>query len=250
MIGFREEASESWDDLILGGLKIIQPRRGYRFSIDAVLLAHFPDLDQVSQAIDLGTGTGVIPLLLSHRKPALKITGVEIQPDMVERARQSVQYNRLEERIVIQCQDIKAIPGHMPGSQADLVICNPPFWKAGEGKLNQNREEAIARHEIEVKLADITAAAAHLLKEEGRLAMIHRAERLEEIRKECGNWGLRITRLRMVKSFAADKAKLVLVESCRREEDCLYHEDPPLIIYQAPGIYSQEVESIYNHRIK
>ena len=244
-----KEASETLDDLLLGGLKVFQPKSGHRFSIDAVLLAHFPRLDGVSHAIDLGTGNGVIPLLLSCRKPSLRITGIEIQPEMVKRARKSVSYNDLEERITIKYLDIRAIPGQLERAQADLITSNPPFWKAGEGKLNKNREIAAARHEITVTLSDIIEAAAHLLKEGGRLAIIHRAERCQELQQECVRRGFHITRLRMVQSFAGQKAKLVLVEACQGRGPAVSYQEPPLIIYQAAGVYSPEVMAIYDNRM-
>lgn len=237
--------AETLDDLLLGGLQIFQAREGYRFSIDAVLLAHFPDLHDVSHIIDLGTGNGVIPLLLAYRKPGVQITGLEIQPQMAERARRSMEHNQLHRDILIKCMDIRTVKECLPAAQAELATCNPPFWKFGEGKINNNHEQAIARHEIAVRLPEIIAAAAHVLKPQGRLAMINRAERLDEIDRSLALQGFGVTRIRMVQSFASDQPKLVLLEGCRI---CLGQpiEQPPLIIYQAPGIYSPEIEALYN----
>lgn len=237
-------SGESLDDLLLGGLQIFQPRKGYRFSIDAVLLAHFPDLHNVQHIIDLGTGNGVIALLLAYRKPGAQIIGLEVQPLMVERARRSIEHNKLSGTIHIECLDIRRLARCFPAAVADLAICNPPFWKEGEGKLNRNSEEALARHEIAVKLPDIIAAADHVLKPQGRLAMIHRADRLGEIREALTLQGFHISRLRMVQSFTQDKPKLILVEGCRIDPGYLV-EESPLIIYQSPGVYSPEVNSFY-----
>lgn len=235
---------ESLDDLLLGGLEIFQPLRGYRFSIDSVLLAHFPDLQDVHHIIDLGSGNGVIPLLLARRKPGLHITGLEIQPQMVERARRSTEHNRLGGKIKIECLDIRTLVDCFPAAVADMVICNPPFWKEGEGKINKNPEEALARHEIAIKLPQIIAAAAHVLKPRGRLAMIHRADRLAEIRASISVQGFYFTRLRMVKSFVQDNPKLVLLEGCLANPGSPV-EEPPLIIYQSSGVYTPEVKSLY-----
>lgn len=239
-----DDKEESLDDLILGGFKIIQPRQGYRFSLDAVLLAHFPELHDINTAIDLGSGNGVIPLLLAYRKPTLNITGIEIQEEMVKRAQRSIIYNRVQERITIKCLDIRAIPASLPAAQAGLITCNPPFWREGEGKLSGHREAAIARHEIAVKLIDILTAAAYLLKPGGRLALIHRAARLEEIKQACAACGFTMTRIRMVRSFPAEQAKLVLIEGVLGGAGFVTDE-PPLVVYQSPGCYSREIRAIY-----
>lgn len=239
-----DDKVESLDDLILGGFKIIQPRQGYRFSLDAVLLAHFPDLHNINTAIDLGTGNGVIPLLLACRKPTLNITGIEIQEEMVKRAQRSIIMNGAEKRIAVKCVDIRVIPACLPARQAELITCNPPFWREGEGQLSRNREAATARHEIEVKLMGIISAAAHLLQPRGRLAMINRVVRLQEIRQAYAACNFTMTRIRMVQSFPAEEAKLVLIEGALGGDGHVL-EEPPLVVYQSPGIYSREISAIY-----
>jgi tRNA1Val (adenine37-N6)-methyltransferase len=168
--------AESIDDLILGNMKIIQPRQGYRFSIDSVILAFFADAGKAKQAVDLGTGSGVIPLLLAYQNQDLKIIGIEIMVAAADRARRSVAYNGLADRINIVDGDIKNINSLLPPGTADLVVANPPFWKKGEGRISQNPEQAVARHEVKVELPEIIAAAAYLLALRGRLCMIHRAD--------------------------------------------------------------------------
>lgn len=241
----RRGEEESLDDLLLGGMQIFQARKGYRFSIDSVLLAHFPDLHDVSHIIDLGTGNGVIPLLLAYRKPGVQITGIEIQPQMAERARRNMEHNRLQWDISIKCLDIRTLSECYPAAQAELATCNPPFWKHGEGKINNNQEQAIARHEIAVKLPDIIAAAAHALRPQGRLVMIHQAKRLAEIDHALALQGFGVKRFRMVRSFAAEQPKLVLLEACRTSLVQPPIEEPSLTIYQAPGTYSPEINSLY-----
>lgn len=244
-----DDKIESLDDLILGGLKIIQARRGYRFSLDAVLLAHFPDLRHTDTVIDLGTGSGIIPLLLAYRKPGLRITGIELQKGMAERARRSIRMNGMEGQITVECRDIRMIPASSPTGQAELITCNPPFWKEEEGLLNRNPEAAVARHEIELRLMDIVKAAAHLLRPGGRLAMIHRAARRQEIEESFESGGFTFTRLRRVQSFAGEEAKLLLVEGALKAGTHA-PEDPPLVVYQSPGRYSGEIGAIYAADLK
>ncbi len=235
---------ESWDDLILGGLKIIQPRGGYRFSIDSVLLAHFPALYDGMQVFDLGTGSGVIALLLAYRHKGIHITGLEIQEQMVDRARRSVQYNKLEEQITILQADINQITHCWTKAQADLVVCNPPFWKKGQGKISRDSEQAIARHELKVTLPAIVQASAHLLKTGGRLAMILPARRLCEILAELAAAGLNPVRVRMVHPTIEREAGHFLIEAGKgtRQEFTVL---PPLIVYQSPGVYSPEIQRLY-----
>lgn len=235
---------ESIDDLILGGLKLIQAREGYRFSLDAVLLTHFADLKGVNKAVDLGAGNGVIPLLLAYRSPFLNITGIEIQEGMAERACRNVKYNDLEQRIEIIQGDIRKIEQILSRGCAELVLSNPPFWRKGEGLLNNHPEEAIARHEIELDLTEMLAAAAHLLGAHGKLVFIHRAERMPEIMERLADYKLAPRRLRLVHPLADRDANLLLLEAEKNGKGKLQIL-PPLVIYQTPGIYCQEIRQIY-----
>jgi len=235
---------ESLDDLILGGMKVIQPRRGYRFSLDAVLLAHFPELDGVRSAVDLGSGSGVIPLIMSWRSPDLAVIGIELQAEVAERSRRSISYNELEGRIRIIPADIRKIRNALSPASADLVVCNPPFWKKGEGHLSSHPEEAVARHELEVEFIDICRAAAYLLKDGGHFCVIQRAERLAEVMAAMTSNRLQVRRIRSVHSLAGDDATLVLVEG-RKNSRGGVRIMPPLVIYQEPGVYSPEVNRWY-----
>ncbi len=238
------KANETLDDLIIGNLKIIQPIKGYRFSIDAVLLTHFPDLSAINQVVDLGTGSGVIPLLLSQRSSSLQITGVELQLEMVERAQRSVRFNSLEDRIKIIQADIRNIKEIVPGGSAELVLSNPPFWKQGQGHINKNQEEAIARHELELTLDEVVEAGAYLLAKDGRMAIIHRAERLNEIKSTMSRHRLFINRIRPVLSYHDHEATLVLVEACKAKVTVI-NEMAPMVIYTRPQEYSEEVKRLY-----
>ncbi|MGE5390679.1 MAG: tRNA1(Val) (adenine(37)-N6)-methyltransferase [Deltaproteobacteria bacterium] len=235
---------ESLDDLILGGMKVIQPRRGYRFSLDAVLLAHFPVLDGVESAVDLGSGGGVIPLIMSWRSPSLSVIGIELQAGMAERSMRTISFNDLDGRIRIIPADIREIKTALPPASAGLVVCNPPFWKKGEGHISNHPEEAIARHELEVEFKDICWAAAYLLKDGGHFCVIQRAERLNEVMAAMTGNRLQVRRIRTVHSFAEDDASLVLVEG-RKNSRGGVRIMPPLVIYQEPGFYSSEVNGWY-----
>lgn len=236
---------ESLDDLILGGLQIIQPRSGYRFSIDAILLAHFPELQRGIQIFDLGTGSGVVALLLAYRHSEVHITGLEIQEQMVDRACRSVHYNDLDQRITIQQADINQIPVSWTAAQADLVVCNPPFWKKGQGKISHHPEQAIARHELEVNLEAVIKASHHLLKAGGRLAMILPARRLAELLQELDRSGLSPTRLRMVHPTPDREAGHLLIEAVKATGRALTIL-PPLFVYSSAGTYSAEISRLYN----
>jgi tRNA1Val (adenine37-N6)-methyltransferase len=242
---FGEE--ETLDDLILGNMKIIQAAQGYRFSLDAVLLAHFPEIKRVKRVFDLGTGSGVIPLLLAIRAPDLRISGVEIQPAMVDRARRSINLNGLGDRIEIIQDDIKELEKSLPGGCAELVLSNPPFWRKGEGHISINPEEAIARHELKLNLEELVEQGAHLLCPGGKMAIIQRAERLSEAMEIFRRHNLSIKRLRMVHSFSHRNAGLVLLEGHKNRSGNLTIL-PPLVIYEKPGEYSDEIKQIYREK--
>ncbi len=237
--------NESIDDLILGNMKIIQPQKGYRFTIDSVLIAFFADLRGVQQAVDLGTGSGVIPLLLSFRDQHIKISGVELLGSVCERAQRSILFNGLCPRIKIIQGDIKNIAGCLPAGKFDLVVSNPPFWKKGEGRVSKNHEEALAKHELKIDLPQIIAAASYLLRPpRGKLCLIHRAERLEEIFRYLDQYQLNSTRIRLVQAFPDRQANLVLIEA-QKTEIKQFLELEPLVIYEKRGIYSEEIRRIY-----
>lgn len=236
--------NETLDDLVINDLKIIQPREGYRFSLDSVLLAHFPELLHTGNIVDLGTGNGVLPLLLSQRIESVRISGVEIQEEMADRARRSVEMNRLQDRIEIINLDINQIQNYWPGGFADLVVSNPPFWRKNEGKLSNNREEAIARHELHLTLSQLIKQARYILRPGGRLALIHRADRLPEIIQEFAANKMGIKKLQTVHALIHKEAKQVLVEGEKGARPGLKIL-PPLIIYEQPGKYTQQLLSIY-----
>lgn len=237
-------SDETLDDLILGDFKLIQAVHGYRFSLDAVLLAHFPALERIHNAIDLGTGNGVIPVLLATRSPSITITGLELQESMVDRANRTISCNGLGNRIKIINGNINYINELFAANCADLVVSNPPFWKKGEGRISQNEEEAIARHEIFLDLPALIAAGAYVLRPGGNMCIIHRADRLTEIIDIYHKNKLHVKKLRTIHPFCDREAKLVLIEG-QKNGGGGFTILPPLIIYKKPGEYCDELQQLY-----
>lgn len=237
---------ESLDDLILGDLQVIQATRGYRFSLDAVLLANFADTSP-RHVVDLGAGSGVISLILAWRAPQASFTLVEIQASMADRASRSIVLNGLEERVKVIEGDIRDIETIMRGGCADLVISNPPFWKKGEGKISSNREEAIARHELNLNLEELVQKGTYLLRQGGKIDIIHRADRLDEAMDIFRRYKTPVRKLRLIHSFVDREARLVLIEAEKNRPGPL-HVMPPLVIYDKVGEYGAELRQIYNNR--
>ncbi len=199
------------DDLQLNGLKIIQKLKGFRFGIDAVLLSNYVKVDKNMNIIDLGTGTGIIPILLSAKTDAYHITGVEIQPEMAEMAQRSVMLNNLQNRITIVEGDFRnSIDMFGPGS-FDAVVVNPPYTKAGSGLVNPDDAKAVSRHEIFCTLEDIIKVSSGLLKHHGRFFMIHRPERLVDIFFTMREYRIEPKRIRLVHANRKNPANMVLV---------------------------------------
>lgn len=239
---------ETLDDLLVGGLQVIQSRHGYRFSLDAVLLAHFATLKGGERVCDLGTGSGVISILLAWREKTCQITALEIQESLYKRAIRSVRLNGMEDRIQVLQGDIRKLEDILPATGFELAVANPPFWPAGQGRLPVHEEAAVARHELELTLSQLLAGAAYILKSQGRLALVHRAARLDEIIQLAGEHGLGVQRLRTVHPYWQRPANLVLVEAVkggRTGVEIL----PPLVIYNDNGQYTEELLEIYGVQV-
>lgn len=236
-------SEDTLDTLIDGKLRLYQSRTGYRFSLDALLLAHFVTVKRCDRIVDLGAGNGPIALLLSHLHPLASLAGLEVQPAMAERAKRSVALNRLDDRVAIVAGDLREIAALFAASSCDVVVSNPPFRPASSGRISPNREKQLARHEIKGGLTDFLAAAAYLLRPKGWLALIYAAERAVELLVSLRRAGLEPKRLRWVHSFAADGALLVLVEAVKGGRSGIEVE-PPLLIYRKGKEYSAEVANI------
>jgi tRNA1Val (adenine37-N6)-methyltransferase len=224
-------------------VKVIQRSDGYRFSLDPILLCGFARVGEGMAVADLGTGSGVIPLLLARRSGAGRIVGVEIQPEMAERARRSVGLNKMEERVEILELDVRSLRGRLDPQGFDVVLSNPPFRRGGTGRQAPVAERAAARHERAGGLEDFLMGAAYLLKDGGRCYFVHLAERLAELLALMRQCALEPKRLRCVHSRSGESARLVMVEGVRRGRPGLCVE-PPLFVYEGKK-YSPEVEAMY-----
>lgn len=236
------------DELLeeLGLLKyyILQKKEGYRFSIDPILLAGFITVSQNDRILDLGTGGGILPFLLQKKnvEKKLNFTGVDIQGQYIDMAKRSAQINKLDNVDFIQA-DIKSLPKDFQKA-FDLLICNPPFFAPHEGKVSQQEDLAIARHEIKVDFPSIAKAASFSMKERGRFFFIHRSQRLFSAYKDLEKEGLKISRLRFIHGRKDLPAKLFMAEAVKGGNPQL-DLMPPLIIYDQEGVYSQEVKEYY-----
>ena len=235
---------ERIDDLERNGYRIIQNKNGFCFGMDAVLLSGFVHAGPEDRIIDLGTGTGILPLLLRAKTGSRDITGLEIQEAMAEMAARSVQLNDLEEDVHIVCGDLKKAGTLFEAGSFDVVTSNPPYMKANGGLTNPDQGKAIARHEICCTFADVAKAAKILLRSGGRFFLVHRPERLAELMETLRAAGLEPKRLRMVHSFMDEKAVMVLIEAASGGGTFLKVEKP-LIIYKEKNVYSDEIYELY-----
>jgi len=238
------EAEETLDTLFGGRLKILQKKSGYRFSIDALLLAHFAEPRPMDRMIDLGTGCGIIPLIIAFRKKTGKITGVEIQPSLADLARRNAALNRLSTRITILERDLRNLEGKGWKGNFDLVLSNPPYRKVGAGRVNPRREKALARHEFKATLQDVLRAAQYLLKEKGRLAMIYPASRAAELLQEMRRFHLEPKRLQFVHSRPQEEARRMMVEGFK-EGRAQVRVLPSLILYDSLGNDTPEAQELF-----
>lgn len=235
---------ERFDDLQRDGLKLIQNPATFCFGMDAVLLSSFIQVKKDSLVLDLCSGNGVIPILLSDKTPGKHFTGLEIQKDVAEMAKRSVQYNHLEEKVDIVAGDVKEAVSLFGAASFDVVTCNPPYMIEQHGLKNPEAPKAIARHEILCTLEDVLAAAASLLKPGGRFFMVHRPFRLAEILTGMTAKKLEPKRLRLVYPYVDREPNMVLIEGVRGGNSRMSVEKP-LIIYEKPNVYTKEVMSLY-----
>jgi tRNA1Val (adenine37-N6)-methyltransferase len=232
------------DTFFNGNIRVKQHAGGYRFSIDPVILAGHLTPDESARLVDLGTGCGIIPLILAYRFPSIHITGLEIQESLAELATTNVRDNRLQSRVAIVCRDIKTVKNEMAAGQVDLVACNPPFRKANSGRINPHPERAIARHEIQVSLTDIMTAAAHLLRVAGEFAVIYPATRLTDLLGAMRAARLEPKFLRLVHSRKQTEAKLIVVRGNKNGRPGITVA-PPLTIYDDTGDYAPETKKLF-----
>ncbi len=240
--------NETLDTLFDGKLKLLQGRDGYRFSLDPLLLAHFMTCRDGEKIADLGTGNGVIALILAYLHSSLSITGVETQLTMIDRASRNVRLNEFQERVTIAQADVANIRKTFSPESFAAVVCNPPYRRTGSGRISLNTERKIARHEIAAGLADFLRAGAYLLPIKGRIALVYPAFRVVDLLQSMGHENLEPKRLRMVHAFTGAKASLVLVEGVKGGRSGI-EVLPPLVVYQNGRQYTTEIEVMLTGRL-
>lgn len=236
--------NERIDDLQRGGLRVIQRADAFRFGTDAVLLADFAAPRRHDRVCDLGTGTGIIPLLLYARENTISADAVEIQPDMADMAARSMAMNGLNEKIRVLPGDLRSIRTLLPHARYDLVTCNPPYGKAGGTLLNPDASKRLARHEESCAIEDVACAAAWLLQNGGRLCCVFPAARMIELSDAMRKYRMAPKRIRMVHSRVEKAAHLCLMEGMLDARPGLIIE-PPLVIYDENNAYMPELRRIY-----
>lgn len=238
--------NERIDDLQRNHYQIIQNPALFCFGMDAVLLSGFARVKEESLVLDLGTGTGIIPILLEAKTKARHLTGLEIQEESADMARRSVRLNGLEDKISIVTGDIKEAGDLFDAASFDVITCNPPYMIGEHGLQNPKSAKAIARHEILCTLEDVVSQAAALLKPGGNFFMVHRPFRLAEIMVLLHAYKLEPKRMQMVYPFVDKEPNMVLIEANRGGRPRITVEKP-LIIYKEPGIYMPEIYEIYGY---
>lgn len=238
-------AGERLDDLQCRGYQIIQDPKRFCFGVDAVFLSEFVRVKTGSRVLDLGTGTGIIPILLAAKTQASQIIGLEIQEASADMAQRSVQFNGLDERIEIIQGDIKEAAGLFPAASFDVITSNPPYMTNQHGLENAYEPKNIARHEILCNLEDVVRAAAYLVKPGGSFFLIHKPFRLAEIFGVLMQYKLEPKRMRLIHSYVEKEPGMVMIEAVRGGRSRIKIE-PPLIVYQEPGVYTDEVREIYS----
>jgi tRNA1Val (adenine37-N6)-methyltransferase len=231
------------DTFFNGRVKVFQSTHGYRFSIDAVLLAAmvYPKPGEV--VMDMGTGCGVVPIVLAFRYPRVQFVGIELQDELAKIAMRNVAANGMQDQIEILNQDVRSLKNEIIGGPVDWIVTNPPYRRAHSGKINPDSERAVARHEIHLSLHELMEVCRRFLRTGGRFAIVYPAERLTDLFYEMRSAGIEPKWMQSVHSHQGDEAKLALVRGMMRGKPGL-KVAPPLIIYASDGAYSKAVEEM------
>lgn len=237
---------ERLDDLQLSGYRIIQNPDKFCFGMDAVLLSGFVHAEKGDKLLDLGTGTGILPILLSAKTECAHLTGLEIQEESADMARRSVKLNHLESKVSIVTGDIKEAGSIFPSASFDCITCNPPYMIGRHGITNPEAPKAIARHEILCTFEDVAAVTAKLLRPGGHFFLVHRPFRLAELIVTLTGYRLEPKRMRLVYPYADREPNMVLLEAVRGGNSRMTVEKP-LIIFEEQGKYTKEIREKYGY---
>jgi tRNA1Val (adenine37-N6)-methyltransferase len=237
-------SSYTTDSFFNGKIRVMQNRRGYRFSIDAVLLAYHAAPRAQEKILDLGTGCGIISLIMASRRTGLEIYAVEVQTELADLADTNVHQNRLQDRIVVLCTDMKLLTLKMTSGPFDLIVSNPPYHKPGSGRINPDAQRAVARHEIKASLVDVLQTTRRMLRTAGRYVTIYTAERTTDILSQMRNENIEPKLLRMIHSNRDADAGLILIEGLKGGRPGL-KVAPPLFVYDEKGDYTAEVQQMF-----
>ena len=240
------KSNERLDELNRKGYQIIQDPGRFCFGIDAVLLSDFASAKRNDRVLDMGTGTGIIPILMEARYDHGCYTGLEIQPDSADMAKRSVMLNHLEDKISIVTGDIKDASKIFGASSFDVVTTNPPYMIDAHGLQNPTDAKAIARHEVCCTLDDIIREASRLLKQSGHFYMVHRPFRLAEIFSKMIEYKIEPKRMRLVHPYIDKEPNMVLIEGIKGAKSRITVENP-LIVYEKEGVYTEEIYKIYGY---
>jgi len=232
------------DSFFNGQLRIRQQQSGYRFSIDAVLLAYYARPRPGDRVLDLGTGCGIIPLIMAYRCPQITVYGIEVQKELSDLARFNVSDNHMEFQVTILRKDMKSLKSTMLSGLVDLVVSNPPYRRSHSGRLNPDYQRAVARHEIAVTLSDLIATAKRILRTSGRFVTIYSAERTAELLALMRSARIEPKILRSIHSNRQSEAKLILVEG-KKDARTGIRIESSLILYDEDGNYTDEVEKMF-----
>jgi len=232
------------DSFFNGRIRLKQHRAGYRYSIDAVILASAVQPKPRETLVDLGTGCGIIPLILAFRHPGIRIWGVELQPQLAAVAEANIRENAMASQVTVLHADMRSIRPQMVGAPVDTVVCNPPYRCGYSGRVNPDEQRALARHELAITLPDIVGVSRRLLKTGGRLIMIYTASRIADLFWRMRAERIEPKRLRTIHSRAGRDARLVLIEGAKDAGPGMA-VSPPLIVYADPGGYSAEVQTMF-----
>ena len=236
---------ETLDDLQLKGIHVIQKKDAFRFGVDAVLLANFAKVKKNAKVVDLCTGTGIIPFILAGKTYASDLIGIEIQEEFVDMANRSALYNELEHKIKFISGDLKDVQLIKSIPNVDIVTVIPPYKLHNSGLINLNDKNAIARHEICCTLEDVIIAARILLRDGGRMYMVHRPDRLVDILCTMRKHKIEPKRIRMVHPSVNKAPNIVLIEG-QRDGGTFFKWEPPLYVHTEDGGYTQEINNMYN----